>query len=149
MRDSKQLQSKTFGQELYSRTDKNNKRVIKKAGTILIVEDEESLAEILDFNLRRQGFNTLKATDGLEACRVIGRDIPDLILLDIMIPLLNGWEICHMVRTHHAPKINTTPIIILSALGTQEDKQKGYDLGPTFIFPNPTTLKKLCCRAIN
>lgn len=70
-------------------------------GRVLIVEDEIELCEVLEFNLIRQGFDVLTAADGLEACRVIGREKPDLILLDLMLPLLNGWEICRMVRSHH------------------------------------------------
>ncbi len=112
-------------------------------GQVLIVEDEESLAEILEFNLQRQGFSVLKASDGLEACRIIGREHPDLILLDIMLPLLNGWEICRMVRAHHDQRIRETPVIMLSALSSENDKLKGYDLGADLYLPKPYTVKEV------
>ncbi len=113
------------------------------AGRVLIVEDEDSLAEILEFNLQRQGFSVLKAGDGLEACRIIGREQPDLILLDIMLPLLNGWEICRMVRAHHDQQIRETPVIMLSALSSEQDKLKGYDLGADLYLPKPYTVKEV------
>ncbi len=110
---------------------------------VLVVEDEESLSEILEFNLRRQGFRVLLAEDGLEACRIIGREKPDLILLDIMLPLLNGWEICRMVRSHHDQLIRQIPIIMLSALSSENDKLKGYDLGADLYLPKPYTVKEV------
>lgn len=115
----------------------------KADGKVLVVEDEESLSEILEFNLHRQGFSVLTAADGLEACRIIGREKPDLILLDIMLPLLNGWEICRMVRSHEDHQISQTPIIMLSALGTESDKLKGYDLGANIYLPKPYSIKEV------
>ncbi len=113
------------------------------SGRVLVVEDEDSLAEILEFNLQRNGFQVLIAKDGLEACRLIGREKPDLILLDIMLPLLNGWEICRMIRSHHDRLIGTTPIIMLSALSSENDKLKGYDLGADLYLPKPYTVKEV------
>ncbi len=112
-------------------------------GRILIVEDEDALVEILEFNLQRQGFRVLIAKDGLEACRIIGREKPDLILLDIMLPLLNGWEICRMVRSHQDHRISQAPIIVLSALGREHDKLKGYDLGANIYLPKPYSIKEV------
>ena len=126
-------------------------RVLKKTGhaeaRVLIVEDEEALAEILEFNLLRQGFDVLLARDGLEACRIIGREKPDLILLDIMLPLLSGWEICKMVRAHQNPDLSRTPIIMLSALGSEGDKLKGYDLGADLYLSKPYTVKEVVLQA--
>ncbi len=124
--------------QVHSRLSEN-----QSAGCVLIVEDEDSLVEILEFNLMRQGFTILKAGDGLEACRIIGREQPDLILLDIMLPLLNGWEICRMVRAHHDAQIRETPVIMLSALSAEQDKLKGYDLGADLYLPKPYTVKEV------
>ncbi|MEA3363754.1 MAG: hybrid sensor histidine kinase/response regulator [Thermodesulfobacteriota bacterium] len=112
-------------------------------GKVLVVEDEDELAEILEFNLIRRGFDVLVAVDGLEACRVIGREKPDLILLDLLLPLLDGWEICRMVRSHHDPQIAKTPIIMLSALGSTNDRIKGYDLGADLYLPKPYAIKEV------
>ena len=119
----------------------------QNSGRVLVVEDEESLAEILEFNLQRNGFQVLIAKDGLEACRLIGREKPDLILLDIMLPLLNGWEICRMIRSHHDRLIGATPIIMLSALSSENDKLKGYDLGADLYLPKPYTVKEVILQA--
>lgn len=128
-----------------------HQRVLKVAtgnsGKILVVEDEVELAEILEFNLVRRGFDVLVAVDGLEACRVIGREKPDLILLDLLLPLLDGWEICRMVRSHHDPQIAKTPIIMLSALGSPDDRIRGYDLGADLYLPKPYVIKEVIIKA--
>lgn len=126
-------------------------RVLKVAeencGKILIVEDEIELAEVLEFNLIRQGFDVLVAHDGLEACRLIGQEKPDLILLDLMLPLLDGWEICRMVRSQSERLISKTPIIMLSALGSSEDRIKGYDLGADLYLPKPYAIKEVIIKS--
>ena len=115
----------------------------RNRGRIVLVEDEQHLSEILEFNLLRQGYAVLTAADGLEACRLIGREKPDLILLDIMLPLLNGWEICRMVRSHQDQRVSRTPIIMLSALGTEDDRLKGYELGADLYLPKPFSVKEV------
>ncbi|MGK2905712.1 MAG: response regulator, partial [Desulfuromonadales bacterium] len=72
----------------------------EKAAKVLIVEDELEILEPLAHSLRKAGYNTLIAEDGLSACRIIGKEKPDLILLDIMLPDLDGWEVCRMLRQH-------------------------------------------------
>ena len=93
------------------------KVVAENSGKVLIVEDEDVLAELLEFNLVHRGFDVFVAKDGLEACRIMGKEEPDLVLLDLMLPLLDGWEVCKMIRSHHDQRIAKTPIIVLSALG--------------------------------
>lgn len=110
---------------------------------VLIVEDEFELAEVLECNLERRGWNVMVARDGLDACRVIGREKPDLILLDLMLPLLNGWEVCRMIRSHHDPLVAKTPIIMLSALGSADDRVKGYELGADLYLPKPYAMKEV------
>ncbi|SHJ17563.1 Histidine kinase-, DNA gyrase B-, and HSP90-like ATPase [Malonomonas rubra DSM 5091] len=117
------------------------------SGKILVVEDEIELAEVLEFNLIRKGFDVLLAHDGLEACRLIGREQPDLILLDLMLPLLDGWEVCRMVRSHQDPAFRKTPIIMLSALGSTEDRIKGYDLGADLYLPKPYAIKEVIIKS--
>lgn len=129
-------------------------RVIKMpqadSGRILIVEDEIELTEVLEYNLIRQGFEVLSAENGLDACRLIGQEKPELILLDIMLPLLDGWEICRMVRSHHDPSVARTPIIMMSALGSADDRVKGYDLGADHYLPKPYIIKEVMvkCRQL-
>lgn len=116
-------------------------------GVILIVEDEQELAEVLEYNLERRGFKILVAHDGLTACRLVGLHRPDLILLDILLPDLDGWEICRLIRGHQSSAIAMTPILMMTALGTQEDKIKGLQLGADAFIPKPYSVREVCLRA--
>ncbi len=143
MMKAKMISAEPFGVKQEKIHQQIFKATTENCGTVLIVEDETELAEVLEFNLLQQGYDVLLAVDGLEACRVIGREKPDLILLDLMLPLLDGWEICRMVRSHHDQQVAKTPIIILSALGSSDDRIKGYDLGADLYLPKPYTIKEL------
>ena len=69
-------------------------------GRVLIVEDDPEILEPLAYSLYKEGYTVLRAEDGLTACSVIGNEKPDLILLDIMLPNLDGWEVCKLLRQH-------------------------------------------------
>ncbi|TRO80576.1 hybrid sensor histidine kinase/response regulator [Desulfuromonas acetexigens] len=113
------------------------------APLVLIVEDEPELAELLDYNLRRHGYRTEIAGDGLSACRRIGAARPDLILLDLMLPDLDGREICAMVRSHPDPETAPTPIIMLTALGTLEDRVRGVEAGADIYLSKPYSVREV------
>ena len=152
MSQTKNLQSEPLPSEpVEIEEQKLQNRVLKVAGSdcgkILIVEDEVELAEVLEFNLIRKGFDVLVAQDGLAACRIIGREKPDLVLLDLMLPLLDGWEICRMVRSHQDFEIAKTPIIMLSALGSSDDRIKGYDFGADLYLPKPYVIKEVIIKS--
>jgi signal transduction histidine kinase len=106
-------------------------------GTILIVEDEPEILAPLSHSLKRAGFSVFEAEDGLSACRMISSQQPDLILLDILLPDLDGWEVCRMLRQHPIPRIATTPVIMLTALNTVDDKLHGLQLGADAYLPKP------------
>ncbi|OHB33827.1 MAG: hypothetical protein A2X84_10580 [Desulfuromonadaceae bacterium GWC2_58_13] len=112
-------------------------------GRVLIVEDETELAELLEFNLRRQGFFPSIAHDGLSACRLIGKERPELILLDLMLPDLDGWEICRMVRSHPESEMAQVPIIMLTAMGTLKDRVRGIELGADIYLSKPYSIKEV------
>lgn len=116
-------------------------------GQVLIVEDEVELAELLEFNLRRKGFTPSVAHDGLSACRLIGRERPELILLDLMLPDIDGWEICRMVRSHPDPETARVPIIMLTAMGTQKDRVRGIELGADIYLSKPYSIKEVLLHA--
>lgn len=116
-------------------------------GRVLIVEDEGELAEILEYNLIRSGFDVVVAGDGLEACRFIGSEKPDLILLDLMLPLLDGWDVCRMLRSHQDPLLARIPIIMLSAMGAEDDRLKGYHLGADLYLPKPYGIKEVVLKS--
>jgi signal transduction histidine kinase len=109
----------------------------KVPAAILVVEDEPEILAPLCHALKRAGYIVFEAEDGLTACRMIGSQQPDLILLDILLPDLDGWEVCRMLRQHPEPRIATTPVIMLTALNTPDDKLHGLQLGADAYLPKP------------
>ena len=112
-------------------------------GKIMVVEDDVDLAEILTYNITMRGYRSVKAFDGIDACRAIEAEVPDLVLLDIMLPGLDGWQICKFIRNHNEGIIAETPIIMLTALGSQEEKLKGIELGADDYIPKPFSVKEV------
>ena len=93
--------------------------------TVLIVEDEKTIVDILRFNLQKEGFETLEANDGLTGLNMIMEESPDLVLLDLMLPGLNGFEVCKKVRENGV----SIPVLILTAREAENDKILGLDRG--------------------
>lgn len=116
---------------------------------ILIVEDEPELAALLENFLRNKGFVTATAGDGLTACRMINALRPDLILLDIKLPELDGWEVCRLVRKIPDQSLAGIPIMMLSALATTQDRAQGLKLGADDYMTKPYSLKEIVLRANN
>lgn len=116
---------------------------------ILIVEDEPELAVLLEHFLRNKGFFTAVAGDGLSACRMINAMRPDLILLDIKIPELDGWEVCRLVRKIPDRSLADIPIMMLTALATNQDRALGLELGADDYMTKPYSLKEIVLRANN
>lgn len=112
-------------------------------GKILIVEDNEDLVHMLEYNLNKRGYQTLTALNGLVACRQIEVGKSDLVLLDIMLPGMDGWEICKIIRSHHHEDISEIPIIMLTALGSSAEKMKGIELGADDYIPKPFSVKEV------
>lgn len=117
--------------------------------TILVVEDEREILEPLAHSIERAGFRVLVAEDGLAACRMIGTHEPDLIMLDILLPDLNGWEVCRMLRQHPVPQVAKTPVIMLTALSSQRDKLRGLELGADIYLPKPYSIREILLYAAN
>ena len=110
---------------------------------VLIVEDDEDLVHLLEYNLSKKGYNTMAALNGLDACYLIEKEKPDLVLLDIMLPGLSGLEICRIIRSHDHEEISDIPIIMLTALGSLEAKLKGIEMGADDYIPKPFSLKEV------
>ena len=110
--------------------------------TVLIVEDERAIVEILKFNLKREGYETLEALDG-ETGLNLGRTAdPDLILLDVMLPKMNGFDICHTLREEGI----TVPIIMLTAREEETDKVFGLEAGADDYMTKPFSMRELLAR---
>ncbi len=108
---------------------------------ILIVEDESSLAEPLSFLLRKEGFQTVIADDGLKAIDLFQAEHPDLILLDLMLPGLSGTDVCKKIRT-----VSMVPIIMLTAKDDEVDKVIGLELGADDYVTKPYSGRELVAR---
>ncbi len=108
---------------------------------ILVVEDEKAIADILVFNLQREGYDTLVAYDGAEGLRCALEDAPDLILLDVMLPSMDGFEVLGHIR-----KKQDTPIIMLTAREEETDKVLGLELGADDYITKPFSMRELMAR---
>ena len=112
-----------------------------KAKRILIAEDEVALRDFVSRNLRARGFEVLEASNGLEAVALWEREDPHLLILDIMMPRMDGLEVCRRVREHSA-----VPIIVLTALDTEPDKVAALDLGADDYLTKPFGVEELLAR---
>jgi two-component system response regulator VicR len=108
---------------------------------ILVVDDEKPIADILKFNLQKEGYDVLCAYDGLEAIQKVDEYKPDMILLDIMLPLKDGMEVCREIRKKH-----DTPIIMLTAKDSEIDKVLGLELGADDYVTKPFSTRELLAR---
>ena len=111
---------------------------------ILIVDDDPELLRLIAFPLHRAGYETLGATDGEEALAKARKEKPDLIILDIMLPELDGIEVCQRLRSN--PETVTLPIIMLSALTSVDDKIKGLEAGADEYLTKPISPKEVVAR---
>lgn len=109
--------------------------------TILIADDEVRMRRVIVDYLRIKGYETLEAADGVEAVEVFEKSKPDLILLDVMMPRMDGWEVCRQIRAK-----STVPIIMLTARGQEEDELQGFSLGADEYIAKPFSLKILLAR---
>ncbi len=108
---------------------------------ILIADDDANIAELISLYLMKEGYETKRAADGREALRLVPIFDPDLIILDIMMPEMDGYEVCREVR-----KNNSTPIIMLTAKGETFDKVLGLELGADDYMVKPFDTKELVAR---
>jgi len=109
---------------------------------ILIVEDEKNIVDILSFNLNKAGYETMEAYNGETGLRLALESNPDLILLDLMLPKMNGFDVCKAVRK----KNNSTPIIMLTAREDESDKVLGLELGADDYITKPFSMRELLAR---
>ncbi len=112
-----------------------------KAKRILVAEDEEALRDFVSRNLRARNFEVTEASNGLEAMAVWEREDPQLLILDIMMPRMDGLEVCRRVREYSA-----VPIIVLTALDAEKDKVAALDLGADDYLTKPFGVEELMAR---
>ena len=110
--------------------------------TILIVEDEQNIVDILSFNLSREGYDTLEAYDGKTGLQLALEQNPDLILLDLMLPEMNGFDVCRKLREAGS----SVPILMLTAREEETDKVLGLELGADDYITKPFAMRELMAR---
>lgn len=109
--------------------------------TILIVDDEKPIVDILMYNLDKEGYNLLEANDGETAVEIALREKPDLILLDVMLPKMDGLSVCRKIKNSY-----NVPILMLSAKGEEVDKILGLELGADDYITKPFSVRELMAR---
>ena len=111
---------------------------------VLIVDDEEHIVELIKFNLEANGYKAITASNGLEALELAKSEKPDLVLLDIMLPGLNGNDVCKEIRRD--VEIATMPIIMITAKGEELDRILGLELGADDYVTKPFSVRELMAR---
>ena len=114
---------------------------MQSSSTILLVDDEESIQTLLTYPLERDGYQVVQARDGEEALRRFGEEDVDLVVLDVMLPRLDGLEVCRRLRTQ-----SNVPIIMLTARGEELDKVLGLELGADDYITKPFSIREFRSR---
>jgi two-component system, OmpR family, phosphate regulon response regulator PhoB len=112
--------------------------------TVLVVEDEAALATMLRYNLEKQGFRVEEATDGQEALTRIAESTPDIVLLDWMLPVMSGIEVCRQIRRR--PRTRDLPIIMVTARSEDQDAVRGLNTGADDYIAKPFSMDSLLAR---
>ena len=111
---------------------------------VLVVEDEDALATLLQYNLEKEGYDVSVAGDGEEALLLADERLPDLVVLDWMLPKVSGIEVCRRLRSR--PETRNVPIIILTARGEETDRIRGLDTGADDYVVKPFSMTELTAR---
>ena len=111
---------------------------------ILIVDDEKDIVDLVAYNLEKEGYETLKALDGEKALQLVRTKTPDLVVLDLMLPGIQGLEVCKRIRK--VPETAAIPIIMLTAKGEEIDKVLGLEIGADDYITKPFSVKELLAR---
>jgi two-component system, OmpR family, phosphate regulon response regulator PhoB len=112
--------------------------------SVLVIDDERDLLSLLDFNLRASGFETLLAATGEEALSTLRRRVPDIVVLDLMLPDLPGTEICRQMKAD--PRTRHVPVVMVTAKGDEVDRVVGFELGADDYVTKPFSVRELVLR---
>jgi DNA-binding response OmpR family regulator len=118
--------------------------ILPRGKYILIVEDEVDAGRLLHYHLRQKGYECRIAMDGRAALNAVFTKKPDLILLDLMVPTLNGLEICRLLKG--APATQNIPIIMVTAMATPDDVVRGFKLGADDYVTKPFEMREMLAR---
>jgi two-component system, OmpR family, phosphate regulon response regulator PhoB len=112
--------------------------------SVLVIDDERDLLSLLDFNLRASGFETLLAASGEEALSTLRRRVPDIVVLDLMLPDVPGTEICRQMKAD--PRTRQVPVVMVTAKGDEVDRVVGFELGADDYVTKPFSVRELVLR---
>ena len=117
--------------------------MLKQAGTTraLVVEDDPNIVDLIRSNLAVRGFDTVVSTDGLRALNLLETEAPDIVLLDLMLPEIDGFELCHLIRER-----SSVAIIVVSARGGERDKVTALNMGADDYMTKPFSIEELLAR---
>ncbi len=113
---------------------------------ILVVEDEKDIREIIEYNLKKHGFRTESAQDGAQALKKIREGKPGLVILDLMLPGIDGMELCRIIRSDTEKAVRELPVIMLTARSEEIDKVLGLELGADDYITKPFSTRELMAR---
>ncbi len=116
----------------------------KRGGSVLVVEDEQDVAELLRYNLIKEGYEVVLVANGADALKRARETRPELILLDIMVPQLNGWEVCR--RLKQDPETRAIPVIMVTGRVEEGDKVLGFEMGADDYVTKPFSPRELVAR---
>jgi DNA-binding response OmpR family regulator len=108
---------------------------------VLVVDDESDFIQLLKYNLENQGFDILTASDGVQALNAARRELPDVVLIDLMLPDIDGFSVCEILRSQ--PSTSKVPIIVVSALDGEYVRSRGIQAGVACCFKKPVDMKVL------
>ena len=108
---------------------------------VLIVDDEPNIIMSLEFLMKKNGYEVFIARNGAEAIKAVDRQHPDIVILDIMMPQVDGYEVCEYIKQQKTP--SEAKVIFLSAKGKESDIAKGYEVGADFYMTKPFSTKNL------
>src|SRR5436309_5675270 len=118
--------------------------ILERLGRVLLVEDERDVAELIRYNLVSEGYEVLLATNGTDALRLARESRPDVVLLDIMVPQLNGWEVC--LRLKQDPALAGIAVVMVTGRVAEGDKVLGFELGADDYVTKPFSPRELVAR---
>jgi len=112
--------------------------------TILVADDEEDVRELVSYRLTRSGYEVIDAQDGEEAFRLASENVPDLMVLDVMMPRLDGYEVTRRVRAEES--LRSVPVILLTARSQETDVSRGFEVGADDYLKKPFNPDELVAR---
>ena len=117
---------------------------MKPRSKILVAEDEKNIAKVVAYNLEREGYQVVTARDGEEALEKVHKESPDLVILDLMLPKMDGLDLCRQLKAD--PKTSRIPIIMLTAKTQEADRVVGLELGADDYVAKPFSVRELAAR---